>query len=204
MSGYFREFSGSAQVNTRHRHPAAGGATSGIPEAVAAETGAHAIIPRMSKKKKSGADDRSIAVNKKARHDYFIEEQVEAGIVLEGWEVKSLREKRVQLNESYVLVKEGEIWLFGAHVAPLPTASTHISPDPVRTRKLLLHRKEIANLIGTVERKGYTLVPLSLYWKHGRAKLEVGLARGKKQYDKRQTEKERDWNRDRQRLLKAL
>src|SRR5690606_24790196 len=136
-----------------------------------------------------------IAVNRKARHDFFIESRLEAGLALEGWEVKSLRDGRVQLQESYVLLKDGEAWLFGAHITPLPTASTHIKPDPTRTRKLLLHKQEVNHLIGSVERKGYTLIPLSLYWKKGKAKLEVGLAQGKKAHDKRATEKERDWQR---------
>jgi SsrA-binding protein len=144
----------------------------------------------------------TIAVNKKARHDYFIEERFEVGLVLQGWEVKSLRGGRAQLNESYVLIKDSEAWLLGAHVSPLPMVSTHISPDPSRTRKLLLHRNQLDKLIGAVERKGYALVPTALYWKNGRAKLEVGLARGKKQYDKRAAEKQRDWQRDKQRLLK--
>lgn len=159
----------------------------------------------MAKKKNNPAGGGStIALNKKARHDFFIEERFEAGVALEGWEVKSLRAGRVQLKESYVLVKESEAWLFGAHVSPLATASTHISPDPLRTRKLLLHRKELDTLIGAVERKGYTLVPLALYWKRGRAKLEIGLAKGKKQHDKRAVEKERDWQREKQRILKSV
>jgi SsrA-binding protein len=145
---------------------------------------------------------RTIAVNKKAQHDFFIEERFEAGLVLEGWEAKSLRAGRAQLNESYVLIRNSEAWLLGAHVTPLPTASTHISPDAVRTRKLLLHRDQLDKLIGAVERKGYAVVPTAMYWKNGRAKLEVGLARGKKQYDKRAAQKQRDWQRDRQRLLK--
>jgi SsrA-binding protein len=145
---------------------------------------------------------RTIAVNKKAQHDFFIEERFEAGLVLEGWEAKSLRAGRAQLNESYVLIRNSEAWLLGAHVTPLPTASTHISPDPTRTRKLLLHRDQLDKLIGAVERKGYAVVPTAMYWKNGRAKLEVGLARGKKQYDKRAAQKQRDWQRDRQRLLK--
>jgi SsrA-binding protein len=144
----------------------------------------------------------TIALNKKARHDFFIQERLEAGLALKGWEVKSLRAGRAQLTESYVLIKDGEAWLFGAHIAPLPAASTHVLPDPTRTRKLLLHRSELDKLIGAVERKGYTLVTTALYWKQGRAKLEVGLAQGKKQYDKRMTQKQRDWQRDRQRLLK--
>jgi SsrA-binding protein len=144
----------------------------------------------------------TIALNKRAQHDFFVEERFEVGLVLEGWEVKSLRGGRAQLNESYVLIKDAEAWLLGAHVSPLPTASTHISPDPSRTRKLLLHREQLDKLIGAVERKGYALVPTALYWKNGRAKLEIGLARGKKQYDKRATAKQRDWQRDKQRLLK--
>jgi SsrA-binding protein len=152
--------------------------------------------------KKSAHGTATIALNKKATHEFFIEERLEAGLALEGWEVKSLRGGRGQLTESYVLIKDSEAFLLGAHIAPLPTASTHISPDPARTRKLLLHRKELDKLIGAVERKGYALVPTALYWKRGRAKLEVGLARGKKQYDKRATEKQRDWQRDKERLMK--
>lgn len=144
-----------------------------------------------------------IAQNRKARHDYFIEDRFEAGLVLEGWEVKSLRAGRVQLDQSYVLLKNGEAWLFGALINPLKTASTHIDPDPQRTRKLLLKSTELSKLIGSVERKGYTLVPLSLYWARNRVKLEIGLAKGKKQHDKRATEKERDWKRQKQRLLKG-
>src|ERR1041385_2927901 len=137
--------------------------------------------------------DSSIVQNRYARHEYFIEDRYEACIALEGWEVKSLRDKRVQLEEAYVFIKEAEAFLFGAHITPLPTASTHIRPDAVRTRKLLLKREELSKLIGAVERKGYTLVPLALYWKRGRVKLDVGLAKGKKQHDKRATDKERDW-----------
>ncbi|MDF3035631.1 MAG: smpB [Paucimonas sp.] len=144
----------------------------------------------------------SIAENKKAFHDYFIEERFEAGIVLEGWEVKSIRAGRVQLKEAYVIVRKGEIFLFGAHISPLPTASTHISPDPVRTRKLLLHDHEISKLIGKVERAGYTLIPLNLHFTRGRIKCEVGLAKGKKQHDKRDTEKQRDWEREKQQIMK--
>ena len=144
-----------------------------------------------------------IAQNRKARFDYFIEERFEAGLELQGWEVKSLRAGKAQLTESYVIVRDGQAWLLGAHVTPLPTASTHISPDPTRTRRLLMHRKELDRLIGLVERKGYTLVPLELYWSRGRAKLAVGLARGKKQHDKRAAEKDRDWQRDKARLLRA-
>lgn len=145
----------------------------------------------------------SIALNKKARFDYFIEETIEAGLALQGWEVKSLRAGKAQITESYVLMRSGEGWLFGAHITPLGTASTHISPDPTRTRKLLLGRNELDRLTGLVERRGYALVALRLYWKKGRAKLAIGLARGKKQHDKRATEKDRDWQRDRARVLKA-
>lgn len=157
----------------------------------------------MAKRHKPAGNDSAIALNKKARHDFFVEDRLEAGVALEGWEVKSLRAKRIQLKESYVLVKDGEVWLFGAHVSPLPTASTHIHPDPLRSRKLLLHRSEVNRLVGAVERKGYTVVPLALYWKKSRVKLEIGLAKGKKQFDKRQDEKRRDWARDKQRLLKV-
>ena len=144
----------------------------------------------------------SIADNRKAFHDYFIEERFEAGVMLEGWEVKSIRAGRAQLKESYVIIKDGEIWLLGCHISPLITASTHVKPDPVRTRKLLLHGREIAKLIGKVERAGYALVPLDLHFSKGRIKLEIGLAKGKKQYDKRATEKEREWNREKQRLMR--
>lgn len=156
----------------------------------------------MGKNKTQTAPSANIAFNKKARHDYFVEERFEAGLALHGWEVKSLRAKRVQLNESYVIVREAEAWLFGTHITPLPTASTHIHPDSQRTRKLLLHRDELNRLIGAVERRGYTLIPLSLYWKRGRAKLQIGMAKGKKQHDKRASDKERTWQREKQRLLK--
>ena len=144
----------------------------------------------------------SIADNKKAFHDYFIEEQFEAGIVLQGWEVKAIRAGRVQLKEAYVIVKGAEIYLFGAHIGALPTASTHIHPDSVRTRKLLLHAEEIKKLIGKVERSGYTMVPLNLHFLIGRIKCQIGLAKGKKQHDKRETEKERDWQREQQKIMK--
>ena len=144
-----------------------------------------------------------IAVNKRARHEYFIEETYDAGLSLQGWEVKSFRAGRAQITEAYVLVKDGEAWLLGAHVAPLPTTSTHVIADPTRTRKLLLTRAELNRLIGAVERKGYTLVPLRLHWKNGKAKLEIGLAKGKKAHDKRATEKDRDWSREKSRLLKV-
>jgi SsrA-binding protein len=145
----------------------------------------------------------TIAQNKKARFDYFIEERFEFGLALEGWEVKSLRAGKAQLTESYVILRGGEAWLLGAHITPLGTASTHVQPDPTRTRKLLAHRNELDRLTGLVERKGYTLVALELHWSKGRAKLAVGLAKGKKQYDKRATEKDRDWERDRARVLKG-
>jgi SsrA-binding protein len=154
-------------------------------------------------KKKTDTAGSTIALNKKARHDYHLEERFEAGLALEGWEVKSMRAGRVQLKESYVIVRHGEIYLIGAHISPLPSASTHVQPDPTRTRKLLLHREEISKLIGAVERKGYTLVPVALYWKRGRAKLEIALAKGKKAHDKRATLKERDWKREQERLLKG-
>jgi SsrA-binding protein len=154
------------------------------------------------KKTPGEAGRKLIALNKKARHDYFIDDSYEAGLALSGWEVKALRAGRAQIKEGYVLLKDGEAWLFGAHISPLPSASTHVNPDPVRTRKLLLHRRQIDHLIGLVERKGYTLVPLSLYWKKGKAKLEIGLARGKKKYDKRAAEKDRDWQRQKERIMK--
>ncbi|MCU7796488.1 MAG: SsrA-binding protein SmpB [Candidatus Thiodiazotropha sp. (ex Myrtea spinifera)] len=155
-----------------------------------------------SKAKKKGPSRATIALNKKASHDYFIEERYEAGIALQGWEVKSLREGRIQIKESYITVKEGEAFLFGAHIVPLSTASTHIHTDPTRTRKLLLHRSELNKLIGLVERKGYALVPTAMYWKKGMAKLEIGLAKGKKLHDKRSSEKDRDWKREKERLFK--
>jgi len=153
--------------------------------------------------KKSGKSSSTIVLNKKSRHDYILEDRFEAGLVLEGWEVKSLREGRVQIRDSYVLIKDGEAWLLGAVITPLPTASTHIQPDPQRTRKLLLHREELNKLIGAVERKGYSLVPTAMFWKKGRAKLEIALAKGKKAHDKRASLKERDWQRDKQRIIKS-
>jgi SsrA-binding protein len=144
----------------------------------------------------------SIVQNRKAQHDYAIEDRYEAGLVLEGWEVKAIRAGRAQLKEGYVVLRGAEVFLIGAHITPLPEASTHIKPDPVRTRKLLLKAEEISRLIGKVERAGYTLVPLDLHYVRGRVKLAVGLAKGKKQYDKRATEKEREWQREKQRLLK--
>jgi SsrA-binding protein len=145
----------------------------------------------------------SIVENRKAFHDYFVEERYEAGIALAGWEVKAIRAGRVQLKEAYVVLKDGEVFLVGAHVSALPTASTHVHPDPTRTRKLLLRAEEIRRLIGKVERAGYALVPLDLHYSKGRIKLEIGLARGKKQYDKRAAAKEREWNREKQRLLRV-
>ena len=152
----------------------------------------------MAGKKKSSPD--TIAQNRKARFNYFIEQEFEAGVVLQGWEVKSLRAGRAQLNESYVTILRGELFLIGAHFAPLTSASTHLTPDPTRSRKLLLHKKEIARLIGATDQAGYTIVPLSLFWKKGKAKAKIALAKGKKQYDKRQTIKQREWERDKQRL----
>ena len=157
----------------------------------------------MARNRTDSALSSTIALNKKAKHDYFIEDRYEAGIALEGWEVKSLRAGRVQLRDSYVLLKDEEAFLFGALITPLPTASTHIQPDAQRTRKLLLHRHELSRLIGAVERKGYTLIATAMYWKKGRAKVEIGLARGKREHDKRATLKERDWQREQRRLLKS-
>ena len=145
----------------------------------------------------------AIAQNRKARFDYHIEENFEAGLVLEGWEVKSLRAGKVQLRDAYVLLKGGEAFLFGALINPLPSASTHVSPDPQRTRKLLLNRPEIDHLTGAVERKGMTVVARAMYWKQGRVKVEIGVARGKKQHDKRATDQERDWQPEKSRLLKG-
>lgn len=156
----------------------------------------------MAKTNKKKPSSNTIAQNRKARHDYSIEDNFEAGIALQGWEVKSLREGRVQLNESYVLIKGNELMWLGGLITPLISASTHVKNDPTRTRKLLMHRKEIDRLIGQVERKGYTLVPLSLYWKHGRVKLGIGLAKGKKEHDKRASNKDRDWKRDQARIMK--
>ena len=157
----------------------------------------------MTKAAKSKASADTIAVNKKARHDYFVEDTFEAGLALEGWEVKSLRAGKAQLTESYAYLREGEAFLLGAHITPLITASSHVRPEPTRTRKLLLQRRELDRLVGMVERRGYALVPLRLYWKRGRVKLELGLARGKKQHDKRATQKDRDWKRQKARILKS-
>ncbi len=145
----------------------------------------------------------SIVENRKALHDYFIEERYEAGLALAGWEVKAIRAGRAQLKEAYVIVRNGEVYLIGAHITPLTAASTHVNADPTRSRKLLLHAEEIRRLIGKVERAGYTLVPLDLHYSGGRVKLNIGLARGKKQYDKREAEKNKEWQREQQRLIKA-
>jgi SsrA-binding protein len=154
------------------------------------------------KKKKPTDGGNTIALNKKAGHEYHIEQRLECGLALEGWEVKGMRAGRVQLKESYVKILHGEAFLIGAHISPLASASTHVQPDPTRSRKLLLHKSELNRLIGQTERAGYTLVPTALYWKRGRAKLEVGLAKGKKLHDKRATEKDRDWQREKERIFK--
>ncbi|MBT8059083.1 MAG: SsrA-binding protein SmpB [Gammaproteobacteria bacterium] len=154
----------------------------------------------MNDKSKPGR--KTIAVNKRARFEYYIEDRLEAGLALEGWEVKALREGRVQFADSYVLLKDNEAFLFGCQINPLPTASTHVTPDPLRTRKLLLHRREIDRLTGAVDRKGFSVIPTAMYWSRGRAKVEIGLARGKRQHDKRKTEKDRDWERQRSRIMK--
>jgi SsrA-binding protein len=153
----------------------------------------------MSQKQKT---EGTIALNRKARHEYSIEERYEAGVVLEGWEVKSIRAGRIQLDQGYVILKNNEAWLLGGQITPLQTASTHINPDPQRTRKLLLNHRELAKLIGLTERRGFTLIPLAMYWKKNRVKLEIGLAKGKKLHDKRADEKKRDWDRTKQQLLK--
>lgn len=144
----------------------------------------------------------SIVENRKARHEYFIEERYEAGLVLQGWEVKAIRSGHVQLAESYVVIRDGEIWVIGMHISPLGTASTHIVPDTTRTRKLLLKADEINKLIGRVEQRGYTLVPLNLHYSRGRIKMDIGLGKGKKQHDKRDTSRDRDWQREQERWLK--
>jgi len=158
------------------------------------------VKKKASKSKKSGSS--TIALNKRARHDYFIEERFEAGIALEGWEVKSLREGKANIAESYIIVKEGEIFLFGAHFTPLTSASTHVSADPTRTRKLLLHNKEIGKIFGAIAKKGATCVPMALYWKKHLVKCEIALAKGKKLHDKRASDKERDWSREKQRVVR--
>lgn len=155
---------------------------------------------RNNAKKSDDANYKLIAENRKARHDYQIEQTFEAGLVLQGWEVKSLRSGRAQIADGYVIIKHGEAWLLGSHIPPLPTVSTHVTAVPDRTRKLLLHERELSKLIGAVQRQGYTIVPLNLHWKNGSVKLEIALAIGKKLYDKRETEKRRDWERQKARL----
>ncbi|EZQ15629.1 SsrA-binding protein SmpB [Pseudomonas sp. G11-1] len=156
----------------------------------------------MSKQKKPQANGGTIALNKRAKHEYFVEQRFEAGISLAGWEVKSLRAGKAQLVDSYVLLKDGEAYLFGAHITPLQTASTHVIADPIRTRKLLLHTKELDKIISGVEQKGYSCVAMALYWKKHLVKCEIALVKGKKEYDKRETEKNRDWDREKQRLVR--
>jgi len=154
----------------------------------------------MNKSKTTGR--KTIAVNKRARFEYHIEERLEAGIALEGWEVKAMREGRVQFADSYVLLKDNEAFLFGCRVDPLPTVSTHITPDPTRTRKLLLHRRELDQLFSAVDRRGYTVIPTAMYWSRGKVKVEIGLAKGKRQHDKRKVVKDRDWERQKGRIMK--
>ncbi len=154
-------------------------------------------------KAKKDSHDSTIALNKRARHEYHIDERYEAGLSLQGWEVKSLRAGRINFGDSYAVVRGGELYLFGASIPPLISASTHVVAEDRRTRKLLLHRAEIDKLVGAVERKGYTLVPTAMYWKHNRVKVEIGLAKGKQDHDKRAAEKERDWNREKQRVMRA-
>jgi len=153
--------------------------------------------------KKNKTNSNTIALNKKARHDFFIEDRFEAGVVLQGWEVKSLRAGRIQIVDAHVFLKNGEAFISNLQISPLLTASTHITPETTRVRKLLLHRSEINKLVGAVERKGYTMVPTALYWKHGKVKAEIGLAKGKQSHDKRAVEKDRDWQRDKQRIMKG-
>lgn len=154
-------------------------------------------------KKPSHKPDNTIALNKRARHDFHLEDRYEAGVALQGWEVKALRQGKAQITESYVMFKNGEAWLLGAQISPLPTASTHVSPDPIRTRKLLLKRRELNHLLGATQQKGYTCVCTRLYWKHHLVKAEVALAKGKEKHDKRESEKTRDWDREKQRLLRS-
>ena len=156
----------------------------------------------MVAKKNKKLQSNTISTNRRANYNYFLEDRFEAGIVLEGWEVKSIRHGRLQMNESYIVIHHGEAWLHGAHISPLLSVSTHIQPDNTRRRKLLLHQTELNKLIGAVERKGYTIVPVVMYWKKGRAKLEIALAKGKQHHDKRVAEKEKDWARQKARLLK--
>ncbi len=152
----------------------------------------------------AGNTSKTIANNRKAYHDYAIEDTFEVGIVLEGWEVKSIRDGRIQLKDSHIVVRRGEVWLLNANITPLTTVSTHITPDPTRTRKCLLHQHQIMHLMGKVEQKGYTIIPLSMYWKNNRVKVEIALAKGKKMFDKRASIKERDWQREKDRLVKKL
>ncbi|PHS30784.1 MAG: SsrA-binding protein [Methylophaga sp.] len=156
-----------------------------------------------TKKNNKKTSNNNISQNRRARHDYFLEDKFEAGLVLEGWEVKSMRDGRAQLNESYVVIDRSEAWLHGAHISPLLSASTHIHPENVRRRKLLLNRVELNRLIAAVDRKGYTIVPVSLYWKKGRAKLEIALAKGKQQHDKRASAKDADWAREKSRIFRS-
>ena len=153
-------------------------------------------------KKKTANGSKTIALNKRARFDYHIDERIEAGLSLQGWEVKSLREARVQFADSYVLLKDNEAFLFGCRIDPLPTASKHITPDPTRTRKLLLHRRQIDRITGLVDRRGFTVVPTAMYWSKGKVKVEIGTAKGKKEHDKRSDQKDRDWQRQKARILK--
>ena len=156
----------------------------------------------MSKKKNDSVAGKVIAVNRRARFDYHIDERIEAGLVLQGWEVKSLREGRIQFGESYALIRHNEFYLFGAQISPLSSASTHVITENTRLRKLLMHRREIDKLMGSIERKGYTIVPLQLYWKSNRVKVELGIAKGKQQHDKRNAEKDKDWQRDKSRIMR--
>ena len=156
----------------------------------------------MAKSKRNKTSDNTIAQNKRARFDYHLLESFEAGVSLAGWEVKALRAGKAELTDSYVLMKDGEAFLFGCHISPLPTVSTHFVPDPTRTRKLLLHRRELGRIFGAIAKKHLTCVPLALYWKNGKVKCEIALAQGKKLHDKRATEKDRDWNREKSRILK--
>ncbi|MEQ8799094.1 MAG: SsrA-binding protein SmpB [Salinisphaeraceae bacterium] len=157
----------------------------------------------MSKAKSPKQPSSTIALNRKAKHDFFLEDRYEAGLVLAGWEVKALRAGKGRITEAYVILKDAEAWLLGSHIHPLPDASTHVDPDPTRTRKLLLHERELAQLIGATEQRGYTLIPTALYWKRGRAKLEIALAKGKAKYDKRQDKKDQDWQRRKAQIMRS-
>lgn len=158
----------------------------------------------MAKAKKQTDSNGTVAVNRKARHDYLIESEFEAGISLLGWEVKSLRNGKAQLTDGYVVIQKGEAWLTACNISPLSTVSTHFKPESMRARRLLLHREELNKMIGAVERKGYTLVPLKIYFVRGLAKLKLGIGKGKKQHDKRASEKDRDWKREQSRVMKAV